>query len=44
MASEHLVHCVTTRVNLTLSDEATVPFLVVSDELEKRSHEDSSVG
>jgi hypothetical protein len=26
------------------SDEPTVPFLVASDELEKRSREDSSVG
>jgi hypothetical protein len=32
IASEHLVHCVTTGVNLTPSDEPTVPFLVASDE------------
>jgi hypothetical protein len=39
-----LVHCATTGVNLISSDESTVPFLVTSDELEKRSCEDSSVG
>jgi hypothetical protein len=44
IASEHLVHCATTGVNSTSSDEPTVPFLVASDELEKRSREDSSVG
>jgi hypothetical protein len=44
IASKHLVHRATTGVNLILSDEPTVPFLVVSDELEKRSREDSSVG
>jgi hypothetical protein len=44
IASEHLVHCATTGVNLIPSDEPMVPFLVASDELEKRSREDSSVG
>jgi hypothetical protein len=44
IASEHLVHCTTTRINLIPSDELTVPSLVALDELEKRSCEDSSVG
>jgi hypothetical protein len=44
MTLEHLVHCATTGVNLTPSDEPTVSFLVASDELEKRSREDSSIG
>jgi hypothetical protein len=44
IASEHLIHYATTGVNLIPSDETTVPFLVVLDELEKRSREDSSVG
>jgi hypothetical protein len=39
IASEHLVHYATIEVNLTPSDEPTVPFLVASDELEKRSRE-----
>jgi hypothetical protein len=44
IALEYLVHRETTGVNLIPSDEPTVPFLVASDELEKRSYEDSSVG
>jgi hypothetical protein len=44
IAPEHLVHYASTGVNSTSSDEPTVPFLVASDELEKRSREDSSVG
>jgi hypothetical protein len=42
--SVHPVHHATTRVNLIPSDEPTVPFLVASDEPEKRSREDRSVG
>jgi hypothetical protein len=41
---EHLVHCTMTGVNLIPSYELTAPFLVASDELEKRSRQDSSVG
>jgi hypothetical protein len=41
---EYLVHNATTGVNLIPSDEPMAPFLVASDELEKRSREDSSVG
>jgi hypothetical protein len=43
IASEYLVHRATIGVNLKLSDEPIVPFLVAFDELEKRSREDSSV-
>jgi hypothetical protein len=37
IASEYLVHRATTRVNLILPDEPTVPFLIASDELGKRA-------
>jgi hypothetical protein len=44
IASEHLVHFATNGVNLIPSDDPTVPFLVASDELEKKGRKDSSVG
>jgi hypothetical protein len=42
IASEHLVHCATTGINLIPSNELTVPFLVASDELQRKGSEDSS--
>jgi hypothetical protein len=44
IASEHLVHCATTGIILIPSDELTTPFLVASDELQRKSSKDSSTG
>jgi hypothetical protein len=43
-ASEHLVHCAEAEMKLTLPDDLTVNILDASDDLQRKSSEDSSTG
>jgi hypothetical protein len=43
-ASEHLVHCVEAEMKLTPLDDPTVYILDASDNLQRKSSEDSSTG
>jgi hypothetical protein len=43
-ASVHLVHCTAGKMKMTPSDDPTVQFLDVPDELQTGSSRDSSIG